>query len=272
MPHDAAAQRLANLSLDCLTLTDTPPIELVEAAAAAGFRRISLWVQAPAPFPRQLATAAMLPSLADALDAHAVAVHGLEVFDLVSREAVESYRPALELGARLGAGTATAINLRNPDRAELIDLLAQFRDTAREYSLQTLFEPIAPGHVRTLAEARDLIAQAGGQIRITLDFLHLIRTGCGLREMAAIDPDLIGHVQICDGPLAVAPEQIWVEASRERAYPGDGEFPLRQLLAAIPPAASLGIETPSLRRHQAGVSARDQALAAMAAMQGIMAG
>ena len=61
----------------------------------------------------------------------------------------------------------------------------------------------------------------------------------------------------------------------EKNYPepsmfGEGEFPLVELLRATPRDIPWAIETPSLRRANAGVTALEQAREAMAALQGLL--
>ena len=60
------------------------------------------------------------------------------------------------------------------------------------------------------------------------------------------------------------------EASEERVLPGEGEFPLRDILAALPAGVTVGVEVPSLRRHLAGVAPADWARIAVDAMKAAM--
>ena len=87
--------------------------------------------------------------------------------------------------------------------------------------------------------------------------------------MRAIEPELIGYVQINDGLLA--PPEDWVaEVTGERRYLGTGEFPLVELLRLVRRDVPWGNETPSLRRAQAGVDAAGQAREIKAAMEGLL--
>lgn len=242
---------MPQLSLDCLTLTDTAPQDLVRAAGSAGFDRVSLWT-APPLFPRQGVTADNEAEVARALAETGVGAHAIEFFDMRSAEALEGYRPALDLGARLGGRVAIAINHSNPDRDHVAELLAQFALIAGEYGLGVNVEPIALGQTRTLAEAASLIGAAGADCGITLDFLHLYRTGGGAREIRAIDPGLIRYVQVCDGKAQATAEEVVNEGVMRRLWPGAGDFPIDEYMAAVPPHALVGIECPDLARIQSG--------------------
>jgi sugar phosphate isomerase/epimerase len=259
------------LSLDSLTLTDTEPQVAIRAAAEAGFDLCSLWVQEPALYPSPLLTADKERECAAILADTGMCVEALEVFDLHSREAVESYKPQLDLGARLGGKTALTINFTNPDRSETADVLALFAETAGQFGLAVNLEPVCGGQSQTLAEARDLILAAGADIGLCFDPHHLVRTGGGADDLKAIGPGWIRYVQVCDGPIPQPAEIAATEAISERLYPGEGDFPLLDLLRAAPRDVTVGFECPSLRRMEDGRSAQDQAREAMASLRKLLA-
>ena len=252
------------LSLDSLTVTDAEPVDLIRAARSAGFDLVSLWVQAPPIFPLQLVTQAKVKACAAALAESGMGVGALEVFNMTSAEAIKSYRPALEVGARLGGKTASAINVGNPDPGKVSELFAQFAELAAECGLGVTLEPLAMFETATLAEARDVIRTAGVDAGIVFDVFHLVRKGGTVADLRAMEPGLIRYIQICDG--VASPEAMHYEASFERLYPGDGVFPLVELLSEVPTDVTWGIECPSRRRAESGMSTEAQAKEAMAAM------
>ena len=262
---------MPKLSLDSLTLTDTQPQVAIRAAAEAGFDVCSLWVQEPALFPSPLLTSEKERECTAIIADTGIEVQALEVFDLHSLAAVEGYKPQLELGARLGGKTALAINFSNPDRSETAAILAKFSEVAGEFGLGVNLEPVCGGKSQTLNEARDLIKASGADVGICFDPHHLIRTGGGLAELKAIEPGLIRYVQVCDGPIPQPAEIAMTEAVCERLYPGEGDFPLLELLRAAPRDVTVGFECPSLRRAQSGMSALDQAREAIAATRRLLA-
>jgi sugar phosphate isomerase/epimerase len=259
------------LSLDCMTITNATPVELIRSARAAGFDLVTLWMQPPSRFPDQLVTPAMARDCLTALSETGVGVQALEAFDLTSMQDIDSYRPALELGARLGAKGAVAIHARNPDRVEVADLLARFAGLADECGLEINLEPIAMCQTATLAQAQDLIRAAGVDAGIVLDIYHLVRAGGGTGDISAVKPGLIRHIQLNDGAASPSTETIYLEATQERPYPGDGVFPLIDLLSVAPTDISWGIESPSRRRAENGMSAEMQAREAIAAMRRVIA-
>ncbi len=259
------------LSLDSLTLTDTQPQDVIRAAATAGFDVCSLWIQAPALYPSPLLSPYKEKECAAILADTGMEVVALEVFDLYGKDCIEAYKPQLELGARLGGKAALTINYSNPDRGETAEILARFAEAASQYGLATNLEPVAGGKSQTLDEARSLIRASGADVGICFDPHHLIRSGGGLAELQAIEPGLIRYVQVCDGPVPQPPEIVATAAVCERLYPGDGDFPLIDLLRAAPRDVIVGIECPSLRRAAAGMSTSEQAVEAMASVRRLLA-
>ncbi|MEW9856443.1 sugar phosphate isomerase/epimerase family protein [Novosphingobium sp. M1R2S20] len=248
-----------HLSLDSLTLTDTEPMEMLKAAAGAGFDTVSLWVQAPPLFPSALLSADKEQECARVLEDTGLNVVTLEVFDLHSLEAIDSYRDALERGVRLGAKTALTINYSNPDAGAAADLLARFAEVAGEVGLGVNLEPVAGGHTTTLSQAERLIVASGADVGITFDPWHVIGGGGSIDDLSAIDLSRIRYVQLCDGPIPMPEEQVGMGAVCERTYPGEGQFPLLGMLNLLPKDVPYGVECPSVSRAQAGRSALEQA-------------
>jgi sugar phosphate isomerase/epimerase len=258
---------MPGLSLDCLTLLDQAPGDLVRIAGQCGYALVSLWVQAPVlPF-GVLAVPAMAADLRETMAETGVRVGNLEVFNLAALEPIEAFRPALAFGASLGAGTATAIDYGESAPGAIAERLALFCRIAADYGLRVNVEPISMGHTATIADAAALIRDAGvSDCGIVLDMVHFVRTGTTLADLATIDPALIRYVQLCDGPASIPAERLGIEAMEERLYPGEGDFPIATVLDAIGPHAQCAVEIPGfLRRREQGVTPLAHAAAAMAA-------
>ena len=258
------------LCLDSLTLTDTEPVELIHAASEAGFDLVSLWVQAPALYPSALLSPEKAQASLAALSQTGMRVGPLEVFNLLSAEAVESYRPALELGARLGAKTASAINTSNTDATQVSELFARFAELAAACDLGVTIEPLTKFATATLAQATDMIRSARVDAGIVFDVYHLVREGGSVADVYATGPGLIRYVQLCDGPASVPPDAAPLESWQERLYPGDGIFPLIDVFSAVPTNIAWGVEAPSRRRANSGMSAAQQAKEVMGAVRKVI--
>jgi sugar phosphate isomerase/epimerase len=252
---------MPSLSLDCLTLSDASPVELIRVAAKAGFSSVSLWVQPPAITETMLARPEMRSDIAHASSDYGIAIGNLEVFNLNGDEDVDSFADTLAFGASLGATSATAIDF-GPHREDMPERLARFHSLCARFGLRAYFEPISMGTTRTLEEGARLIEAAGVGAKLVVDLLHLVRTGGTPETISSIAAERIAYVQLCDGPLHVPEEQLAEEATAQRLYPGEGEFPLVDCLRHIPGHAMLGLETPSATRQERGLTALDRAQAA----------
>ena len=183
--RERGKDQVTAFSLDCLTLPDVSPVELVRAASLAGYGSCSLWVQPPAMYEPMLATPSMAGDLAAVLADHGVVVGNLEVFNLNTDGPIAAYEPALVFGAGLGARTATAIDYGDP-RPDMAERLAAFAELCRGAGIEPLVEPISMGNIRTPRDGLELIEAAGVEARLVIDCVHLVRTGCtseSLREI-----------------------------------------------------------------------------------------
>lgn len=255
-------------SLDCLTLPDVTPVDLFAVAADAGYGSVSLWVQPPALYPPMLAMPAMAPALKQAIASSGVSLGNLEVFNLNSDAPIADFERVIAFGAELGARSATAINFGGP-RADMAERLAAFHALCSQYGLAALLEPISMGATRTVQEGAALAEEAGVDVRIVVDCLHVMRTGTTPESLAQIPAERIGYIQLCDGPAVIADAEIGPESVANRLYPGEGEFPLVAYLKALPTGVPIGVETPNQARLDQGMSPLDRARTAFAAAQAV---
>lgn len=231
------------LSLAPLTINDAGPLDLIAAAAAGGFEAVTLRVIAPpglAPAP-PLDVAAVRRRLADT-GLRIVAATGMWLTsDFVARKVEAALATAAELGAAwcLAAGY-------DPDPARLTDSFVDLCETAEGLGLGIALEFMPYLQPRNLAEAVDLLDRAGRRnAGLVIDALHLARSGGTPAEVAALPGGRIAYCQLCDAPrdrpAGLAPRE---ESLRHRLYPGEGELPLRDLLAALPANIMLDLEAP----------------------------
>jgi len=237
--------------LEHLTMLGVAPPELVTVSAAAGFGAVGLRVS-PAtdgemPWPMTPGSA-MLAETARRLADTGIAVLDVEAIRLLPRSRSRSSRPrpaeftpVLEAAAALRARFVNAI-CEDPDLARLSDEFGRLAEEARPYGVRPVVEFMAYRTVHTLDDAVAIAAESGGGILI--DALHVQRCGVGLDALQAVDPGLVGYVQLCDAPLAAPADEIG-EARAGRLLPGDGELPLLELLAALPGGIPVAVEAPT---------------------------
>lgn len=255
---------MRELGIAHLSLLHLDPADLVTAAARAGYAFVGIRVRGatstediPDQSPGSSASRATVARLADT----GLHVRDIEFLSLDGSTGREAWLPMLEAGAVYGADTINVAG-QDPDRERLVDTLAALVEDAAGHGIVPALEAISYNEIATVADASTIATRAGA--RVMLDPLHLVRGGSPIADVAALDPSLIPVLQLCDGPAATpttvdvpAPlprgmtadgEPRKVESRALRLAPGAGEFPLRDLLRAVPVDTPLSLEVPDVAR------------------------
>jgi sugar phosphate isomerase/epimerase len=243
-----------------LTLLRLSPPELVTTAAEAGYDFVGVRVKAVTAGERQYPMEPGSPMSRETLrrlDDTGLRVRDVEFLTLGPDTGPDDWRPALEAGAALGASTFSVVGV-DGDRGRLTDTLARLTADGAPYGIRPTLEPISYQPVGRVADAAAIARAAGAAV--LLDALHIQRGGSSLADVRALEPGLVPCIQLCDGPLAV-PEHLelpaelplgmradgsvlQVEARVQRQVVGEGEFPLAELVAAVPAGTPLSVEVP----------------------------
>ena len=233
-------------SVHHMTALETDPARFIGLVAAAGGSAVSLFAHAPGgatQFP--LVTGENLSEVRQSLADNAVQVSNVDVLMLTPGSASDDFMPALDIGAELGARSAVAL-VYDDDPARVIPTLQALCDQADQRGMGIAFEFTAftPAW-NTLSGAVELLRQvAHPRLAIGRDLLHLVRSGGTIAEVAALAPGQIAHGQICDGNSLEVTADYGLEAAGNRLVPGEGVFPLRAFLAALPANTPVDLEVP----------------------------
>jgi sugar phosphate isomerase/epimerase len=269
-----------------LTLLRLAPPELVATAAEAGYDFVGIRVKAVTEgeyqYPMEPGSPMSRETLARLRDT-GVTMRDVEFLSLGPDTGPADWLPALEAGAALGARTFSVAGV-DPDRRRLTDTLARLTADGAGYGIRPTLEPISYQPVSRVAEAAAIARAAGAAV--LLDALHIQRGGSSLDDVRALEPDLVPAVQLCDGPLELPaslelPTELplgmkadgsvrHVEARVQRQVVGDGEFPLAELLAAVPAGTPLSVEVPNATL-QARLSAGEFAARNLHAVRALLA-
>jgi sugar phosphate isomerase/epimerase len=223
------------LTLAAGSLLDASPVELLDAAAGAGFQGIGLRLSHDHAVDR-----------AGAGDvARRAAELGLVVHDVeVHRITAERPDPGqlLELAAAVGARHLLVVS-DVPDVRLTAAEVARAVRLGEGLGVRVAVEYMAwtnPGHPAGALR----LAEATG-CGIVVDLLHHVRVGAGPEDLAAlVAAGAVAWVQVCDAPLA-APADLLREARHHRRLPGEGELPLAELLAVVPADVTWSVEVQS---------------------------
>ena len=259
------------LALHHQTVLEVPPTELLAIAHELGCQHVCVFVHLPLPdVPFKAVTPEMVPELRARMAATGVTVAGVEFFVLSENVDVESFRSAVELGAQLGGRRLIVVSF-DTVASRAAENLARTCDLAAEYDMQVglEFTGVTPG-CTSLESAANLIRLASRpNAGFGVDCLHLVRTGGTPTDVAAMPAELFGYFQICDGPDLVVRSDYSAE-SRERMVPGEGVFPIAEILDALPAATPVDVEVPSIIGSQRGVPALERARRSVSAARELL--
>jgi sugar phosphate isomerase/epimerase len=262
---------MRRLAIDFITVLGMPPADYVHLAADLGVDEISLGFAPLTPNPYNfpawsLQDAAVRTATVAALKARGVRIGLVEGLFVTANDDIKNRAREVEIAAELGARGVNTLSF-DPDLARSHDQFAALAEMAAGAGLVTTLEFASFMTIKNLPAAIVAARHVGrADFGLVIDTMHFVRSGGNPAELAALEPNLIGHVQVCDGPRAFTHESYLHEAAAERLLPGDGDFPLAELVAAIPKNKTLGFEIPSLGAAQAGMSARQHVERCLAAM------
>ena len=253
-----------SLSLDHITAVDTTPIQLAEAAHAAGCSGICLFMQ-PMEVLRHLPQFDIYGDLAQRkafgqrLKDLGVTLDLAYPFTLAGRTEVEDFRTALECAAELDAQLLNAL-VYDRDPSRRLDKFGAFCDFAASYGLRVGVEFYPPSQIGSLADALDLVRQINrpGRVGVNVDLLHLMRSGGSIAELADAPADFILYAQIADGAADMPVDQRDFEASSARLLAGEGVFDLAGFARALPEGCPISVEIPRNADLEAGMSLSDR--------------
>jgi sugar phosphate isomerase/epimerase len=236
------------LSLAHLSLIALSPEQLIRTAGEAGFDLVDLRL-APATQTDRTYDADELKVLGRTLppilrDA-GLHVWDVEIIRLNDQTRPEDYLPLMDTAAALGARRMKLV-CDSEDHGRIAAVIARLCDLAALFGLVMDLEYMVFSGVKSLQAATDVVAATGRpNLRVLVDALHWVRAG-DIANLKTADAARLGYVQLCDGPLRGPTDRqaLIHEARNDRLAPGEGEFPLDDLLAAMPPNCVASLEVP----------------------------
>ncbi len=239
------------------TVMTTPFLERLEPARRCGFRGLSmnggdiastsLAGISPAEVARRVADEGLMIAEFDAVTSwlgfHQVASSERKQNSLRAGTA-ERVCP---IAGQLGARSVSVVEMFGRDVAldSAAEGFAHVCDVAADHGLLVTLEFLPWAGVPSLARALEVIQAAGRPNgSVLVDAWHFFRSGTRLNELVQVPGDLIGYVQIDDGPNQ-AETDLKEETMHRRLVPGNGEFDLVgfiRTLQKVGYTAPLGVE------------------------------
>lgn len=220
-------------------MPEASPVELVECAAAAGFDMGGMWIE-PADW-----TDATTRAVKGALAAAGLPLLDVEVVWIKPGPADPAHDRIVDIGMELGARNVLCVS-SDPDAAATAAKLARLAERAGaairinlEFGLFT--------EVKSIGQASAIVGQVDHPaMALLIDALHWTRSGGALAQAAALPPQWLSYVQLCDAPMPGAdpadPGAILTEAVDGRVPLGEGGLALGPLLAAMPAGIPIAVE------------------------------
>ena len=268
---------MARLGIEACSVFGLPPVEYVNLAADLGCRHISTGLTAfsynPHGYPAFSLRddAGLRRETIAALRARDVTVSLGEGMNVRAGGDVEDYAADLDVFAELGAERINTVSM-DPDRGRTFDQFARLAELAGARGLQVTVE-FAPGlTVADLPTALEAVRHVGlGNFNLLIDTMHLVRSGGGAADIAALDPDLIRYVQLCDAPREPRFESYFEESMFERMAPGEGGLGLLDVVKALPGDGVFSLEIPLRSEAEAGIGPRERLGRCVAAARRLLA-
>ncbi|GAA1836188.1 TIM barrel protein [Agromyces salentinus] len=268
-PTEPESEHRHDYSLAHLTALSLSPPELVDAAAAAGYRSVGVRMtkvtaQEPNyPLPYD-------PALMRATKTH-LAATGIEVLDIelarfTSGDSPRDYLRFLEAGAELGARHVIT-QLPDADFARKTDRFAELCDLAAPLGLTIDLEFPSWTETPNLAEAtRVLRAADKPNAGLLIDLLHFARSRSSVDDLRQLPPEWFHYAHVCDAPgeIPTTTAGLIHTARFERLFPGEGEIDMLGILSALPTGIPFALEIPRATLV-AQVGAKEHARLAIAA-------
>lgn len=246
------------LSIDLQTVFGMPPVEFVLLAAANSCTHISAalgptpWNPCKFPAWSLRDDVQLRRETKRALQDEGVSIYVGEGFVIRPTISVRDLGRDLDVMAELGAVKINTVCME-PDLERGMDELARLSEMSSARGMGLLLEFAPPHPINNLKAALSALAHIGDTgAKLTLDTMHFFRSGSVASDLSAIDPELIGYIQLCDVPLKPMYDEYLKEASFRRLSPGDGELPLQDFLALLPKGLPIGLEVPMIDAAESG--------------------
>ena len=266
---------MERIGIERLCVFGLPPVEFVRLAADLNCRYIAIGL-VPVPYnPHGYPNwslrdnRALRREMIAAMQDHDVSISLYDGFGVRPGADVSEYAADLDAIHELGVKRINVASL-DRDASRNLDQLAKLVEMADALGMETLLE-VGPGPVANLTAALAAIRHVGKPgFRLLIDTMHFFRSGSGVADIASLDPDVIGYVQLCDVPQVSRHASYMDEALHERMVPGTGELPMLEILAALPRNVMLGLEVPQRSLAAAGIGPHERVGRCVAATRNLL--
>lgn len=240
---------MRKISLASGVLPEFGPVDIVEAAGAAAFDAVGIWVE-PGEWTKETTRETRA-----ALGHTGLPVLDVEVVWIKPDSSLDEHRRVLDVGMELGARNVLCVS-SDPDPQATADKLSALCSHAEPAGMRVALEFGVFTEVKNLQQALVVLDRVSHPARaVLIDPIHVDRSGTRMSEIAALDAALLPYAQFCDAraqrPDPSDFDAVIVDAVDLREQPGKGALPLAALLDALPAQIPLSIELRSAALREA---------------------
>jgi sugar phosphate isomerase/epimerase len=270
-------ERVNELGIERLGLFGMPPVEFANLAADLGADCIGIGLAPTLGYnpdghsPWSLRDDASLRRETSAMCRdRGLRIAIVEGFAVLPDNDMRSFAGDLDLVAELGCDRVNVVSI-GKDMGQAIDGFGVLCELAAERGLKVSAEMGSLGPLDRVAPALEVVrGVAQPNFSLLVDSMHFFRLGNTLADFAALDPALIGYVQLADAPWAPRFDTYMEEAMYERMAPGAGELPLAQVVRLIPDGVVVSLEIPIRSLAERGLGPRERTTPCVAAARALL--
>lgn len=268
---------MARLGIENISVFGMPPVEFVNLAADLGCQHISTGLASfdfgvhDYPVYSLRDDAGLRRDMISAMRDRGISISLGEGLTIREGVRADDYARDLDLFVELGTERVNTVSM-DPDMARTCDQFARLTELAVDRGLRVTTELAPSLTVSSLPLALEAVRRVGHpEFRLLIDTMHVIRSGSTPADIAALDPDLIDYIQICDATRQPRFATYHEESMFERMVPGDGELRLSELVAVLPADRVYAIEVPLRDEARAGKGAAERLGKCVAAVRRLLA-
>jgi sugar phosphate isomerase/epimerase len=213
---------MGRLGIEQLSVFGLPPVEFVNLAADLGCSCISSGLTGfgfnPQGYPAFSLRddVALRRETAAAMRDRGIAISLGEGCIIRPNRDIRDTAADMDIMRALGVERLNTVSM-DPDLSRTLDQLALFAEMAAARGMLSTLELCPALTINSLDAAVAAVRHVGRRdFNLLLDTMHLGRSGAIGAEIAALDPGLIGYVQLCDAPRAASEPNYLTEATFER--------------------------------------------------------
>ncbi|NMD64400.1 MULTISPECIES: sugar phosphate isomerase/epimerase family protein [Rhodococcus] len=268
---------MTEIGIEYQTVLGLPPVDFVHLAADLGCHHISMKVAGGGgPYnPYGHPTYSMLDDVAlrrrfiAAMQDRDVSISLGEGFVVQPFHDLRDEDANLDVMAELGVTRVNAVTM-DPDLPRSFDQLATFVEMAAGRGMTTTMEFAKSLTVPDLPTALQAVGHVGRpDFSLLVDTMHSSRSGHGAEDLIMLDHEYVGYIQLSDNTLAQR-NPVYRDDSIDRCVPGQGELPVVEIVAALPPVPVIGVEAPMRSLAVAGTSAQECARLAVIGARNVL--